>query len=142
MPGSPAIDRPRQRNARVSSSRLYWENPYGIWDAQGASIPAAVSVFPHDMYQAPRSWAERSYPNLIFCNEVDRGSHCAARQEPALFADEVRNALRTLPNQKPLSLQPPGSRNRSGSSMSSPRAGQLNLIADGYGWSRPQRGRR
>ena len=57
---------------------------------------AAVSVFPHEICKAPRSWAERAYPNLIYFNEVDRGNHFAAWQEPALFATEVRAAFRSL----------------------------------------------
>jgi hypothetical protein len=60
------------------------------------TIPAAVSVFPHDIYKAPRSWAERAYSNLIYFTEVDRGNHFAAWQEPTLFTSEVRAALRTL----------------------------------------------
>jgi hypothetical protein len=83
-------------NTGVSSARLYWENTVGFFDAKNVSIPAAVSVFPHEIYKAPRSWAERAYPNLIYFNEVDRGNHFAAWQEPTLFTDEVRAAFRTL----------------------------------------------
>jgi hypothetical protein len=60
------------------------------------AIPAAVSVFPKEIYKAPRSWAERAYPKLIYFNEVDRGCHFAAWQEPALFTTEVRAAFRSL----------------------------------------------
>jgi hypothetical protein len=83
-------------NTAVSSGRLYWESAYGFFDAKGVSIPAAVTVFPHELYQAPRSWAERSYPKLVYFNEVDRGNHFAAWQEPALFATELRAAFRSL----------------------------------------------
>jgi len=83
-------------NTGVSSARLYWENTVGFFDAKNVSIPAAVSVFPHEIYKAPRSWAERAYPNLIYFNEVDRGNHFAAWQEPALFSSEVRAAFRSL----------------------------------------------
>jgi pimeloyl-ACP methyl ester carboxylesterase len=83
-------------NTGVSSSRLYWESKLGFFDAKGVSIPAAVSVFPKELYQTPRSWAERAYPNLIYFNEVDRGGHFAAWQEPDLFADEVRAGFRPL----------------------------------------------
>jgi len=83
-------------NTGVSSARLYWENTVGFFDAKNVSIPAAVSVFPNEIYKAPRSWAERAYPNLIYFNEVDRGNHFAAWQEPALFAAEVRAAFRSL----------------------------------------------
>jgi pimeloyl-ACP methyl ester carboxylesterase len=83
-------------NTAVSSGRLYWENTYGFFDAKNVSIPAAVSVFAHEIYQAPRSWVERAYPKLVYFNEVDRGCHFAAWQEPVLFAAEVRAAFRSL----------------------------------------------
>ena len=59
-------------------------------------MPAAVTVFPRELYQAPRSWTERAYPNLIYFNEVDRGGHFAAWQEPQLFSEELRAAFRSL----------------------------------------------
>jgi len=83
-------------NTGVSSARLYHENAYGFFDAKGVSVPAAVTVFPKELYQAPRSWAERAYPNLIYYTEVDRGCHFAAWQEPQLFSEEVRGAFRSL----------------------------------------------
>jgi pimeloyl-ACP methyl ester carboxylesterase len=83
-------------NTGVSASRLYWEYKGGFWDAKGVSIPVAVSVFPHEAYQAPRSWVERAYPNLIYFNEVDRGGHFAAWEEPELFSREIRAAFRSL----------------------------------------------
>ncbi len=63
---------------------------------QNGSIPAAVSVFPDELYQAPRSWAERAYHNLIYYNELDRGGHFAAWEQPELFSSEVRAAFRSL----------------------------------------------
>jgi pimeloyl-ACP methyl ester carboxylesterase len=83
-------------NTGVSSGRLYWENNLGFFDVKGVSVPAAVSVFPRELYQAPRSWAEQAYPNLIYFNEVDKGNHFAAWQEPELFTTEVRAAFRPL----------------------------------------------
>jgi pimeloyl-ACP methyl ester carboxylesterase len=83
-------------NTGISSARLYWENKAGFFDVKGVSTPAAVSVFPHELYQAPRSWAENAYPNLIYFNEVDKGNHFAAWQEPQLFATEVRAGFRPL----------------------------------------------
>jgi pimeloyl-ACP methyl ester carboxylesterase len=83
-------------NTGISSGRLYWENKLGFFDVKGAKVPAAVSVFPRELYQAPRSWAEQAYPNLIYFNEVDRGNHFAAWQEPDLFTTEVRAAFRSL----------------------------------------------
>jgi len=65
-------------NTGVSSARLYWENKFDFFGVKNVSIPAAVSVFPHEIYKAPRSWAERAYPNLIYFNEVDKGNHFAA----------------------------------------------------------------
>ena len=83
-------------NTGISSARLYLENPFGFFDVKGVSIPTAVSVFPRELYQSPRSWAEAAYPNLIYFNEVDRGNHFAAWQEPQLFSEEVRAGLRSL----------------------------------------------
>jgi pimeloyl-ACP methyl ester carboxylesterase len=83
-------------NTGVSSGRLYWENNLGFFDVKGVSVPAAVSVFPRELYQAPRSWTEQAYPNLIYFNEVDKGNHFAAWQEPNLFTTEVRAAFRSL----------------------------------------------
>ena len=80
----------------VSASRLYWEYKGGFWDAKGVSIPVAVSVFPGEAYQAPRSWAERAYPQLIHYNEVERGGHFAAWEQPQLFAEELRAGFRSL----------------------------------------------
>jgi pimeloyl-ACP methyl ester carboxylesterase len=83
-------------NTGISSGRLYWENTLGFFDVKGATVPAAVSVFPRELYQAPRSWAEQAYPNLIYFNEVDEGNHFAAWQEPELFTQELRAAFRTV----------------------------------------------
>lgn len=83
-------------NTGVSSARLYWENKFDFFGVKNVSIPAAVTVFPNEIYKAPRSWAERAYSNLIYFNEVDRGNHFAAWQEPALYTEEVRAAFRTL----------------------------------------------
>jgi pimeloyl-ACP methyl ester carboxylesterase len=80
----------------ISSGRLYWENKLNFFDVKGATVPAAVTVFPNELYQAPRSWAEQAYPNLVYFNEVDRGNHFAAWQEPDLFTDELRNGFRSL----------------------------------------------
>jgi pimeloyl-ACP methyl ester carboxylesterase len=83
-------------NTGVSASRLYWEYKGGFFNTKGVSIPVAVSVFPGEQYQAPRSWAEKAYPNLIYFNEVDKGGHFAAWEEPQLFARELRAAFRSL----------------------------------------------
>jgi pimeloyl-ACP methyl ester carboxylesterase len=83
-------------NTGVSASRLYWEYRKGFFDAKGVSIPVAASVFPGEQYQAPRSWAERAYPNLIYYNQVSKGGHFAAWEQPQLFSDEVRAGFRPL----------------------------------------------
>jgi pimeloyl-ACP methyl ester carboxylesterase len=83
-------------NTGISSGRLYWENTLGFFDVKGVTVPAAVSVFPRELYRAPRSWTEKAYPNLVYFNEVERGNHFAAWQEPDLFTGEVRAAFRSL----------------------------------------------
>ena len=83
-------------NTGVSASRLYWEYKGGFFNAKGVKIPVAVTVFPSEQYRAPRSWAERAYPNLIYFNEVDKGGHFAAWEQPELFSAEVRAGFRPL----------------------------------------------
>jgi pimeloyl-ACP methyl ester carboxylesterase len=83
-------------NTGVSASRLYWEYKGGFFNAKGVSIPVAVTVFPGEQYEAPRSWTERAYPKLIYFNKVDKGGHFAAWEVPELFSAEVRAAFRSL----------------------------------------------
>ena len=83
-------------NTAISSARLYWENKFAFFDAKNVSIPVAVSVFPDELYQAPRSWAERAYPKLIYYNKLDKGGHFAAWEQPQLFSEEVRAGFRPL----------------------------------------------
>jgi pimeloyl-ACP methyl ester carboxylesterase len=83
-------------NTGVSASRLYWEYKGGFFNAKGVQIPVAVTVFPSEQYRAPRSWAERAYPNLIHFNEVDKGGHFAAWEQPELFCNELRAGFRSL----------------------------------------------
>jgi pimeloyl-ACP methyl ester carboxylesterase len=84
-------------NTGVSAARLYWENTAAFFDAKPITIPFAISVFPDELYQAPRSWAEQAYPdNLIHFNEVERGGHFAAWEQPELFCSEMRDAFRSL----------------------------------------------
>jgi pimeloyl-ACP methyl ester carboxylesterase len=83
-------------NTGVSASRLYWEYRGGFFNAKGVTIPVAVTVFPGEQYQAPRSWTERAYPNLIYYNQVDKGGHFAAWEQPQVFAEELRAAFRSL----------------------------------------------
>jgi hypothetical protein len=84
-------------NTGISSARLYHENALGFFDAKDvSSVPVALSVFPRELYQAPRSWTAQAYPKLIYYNVVDRGDHFAAWQERQLFSEELRAAFRSL----------------------------------------------
>jgi pimeloyl-ACP methyl ester carboxylesterase len=87
----------------TSAARMYWEGKRATAAAAAAgqkppevTLPVAFTVFPDEIYRAPRGWAERVYPNLIYFNEVDRGGHFAAWEEPELFTEEVRAAFRSL----------------------------------------------
>jgi pimeloyl-ACP methyl ester carboxylesterase len=83
-------------NSAVSSARLYWENNANNFNAVDISLPAAVTVFPGEIYQAPKSWVQRSYHNLIYYHQVNKGGHFAAWEEPQLFAEEMRAAFKSL----------------------------------------------
>lgn len=83
-------------NTGVSSARLYWENKFNFFAPKGVTIPVAVSAFPDELYQAPRSWAERAYPKLIYYNKLAKGGHFAAWEQPQLFSEEVRAGFRPL----------------------------------------------
>ncbi len=86
-------------NTFVSGARLYWEafeNKISFFGVKGVSVPVAVSVFPDELYPAPRSWAEQAYPKLIHYNKLPRGGHFAAWEQPKLFAEEVRAGFRSL----------------------------------------------
>jgi pimeloyl-ACP methyl ester carboxylesterase len=80
----------------VSSARLYWENKLAFFKPQGVTVPVAVSAFPDELYQAPRSWAERAFPRLVHYNRLEKGGHFAAWEQPDLFARELRAAFRSL----------------------------------------------
>jgi pimeloyl-ACP methyl ester carboxylesterase len=83
-------------NTGVSSGRLYWENKLSFFGVKHISIPVAVSVFPGEGYQAPRSWANQAYPKLIYYNKLDKGGHFAAWEQPDLFCAELRAAFKSL----------------------------------------------
>jgi pimeloyl-ACP methyl ester carboxylesterase len=80
----------------VSSARLYWESKLPFFTPKGISIPVAVSAFPDELYQAPRSWSARAYPHLLYYNKLEKGGHFAAWEQPALFTSELRAAFRSL----------------------------------------------
>jgi pimeloyl-ACP methyl ester carboxylesterase len=80
----------------VSSARLYWENKLPFFDVKNVKIPVAVSVFPDEIYAAPRSWTQRAYPKLIHYNRLAKGGHFAAWEQPAAFVNELRVGFRPL----------------------------------------------
>ncbi len=85
----------------ASAARSYWESGRSATLAAGqappaVSIPVGFTTFPGEIFQAPRSWVENAYPNLIYFNEVDKGGHFAAWEEPELFATEIRAASTSL----------------------------------------------
>ncbi|PWV51550.1 epoxide hydrolase family protein [Chitinophaga sp. S165] len=83
-------------NTGVSASRLYWENKLAYFSPKGITVPVAVSAFPDELYQCPRSWAEKAYPNLIFYNNPKAGGHFAAWEQPKYLSDDMRTAFRPL----------------------------------------------
>ncbi|WP_414474796.1 epoxide hydrolase family protein [Microvirga sp. M2] len=83
-------------NTAVSSARLYWENKLAFFAPKHITIPVAVSVFPDEIYAAPRSWAEQAFPKLIHYNRLDKGGHFAAWEQPDLFVQEVRASFKPL----------------------------------------------
>lgn len=83
-------------NTAISAARLYAANKFSFFVAKGVSVPVAASVFPDELYQAPRSWAERAYPNLIHYNRLDKGGHFAAWEQPQLLSEEIRAGFRSL----------------------------------------------
>ena len=87
-------------NTAISSAQLYWDNAHhptgGFFDPRGIKIPVAVSVFPDELYSAPRSWAESAYPKLIYYNRLSKGGHFAAWEQPELFSEEIRASFRSL----------------------------------------------
>jgi pimeloyl-ACP methyl ester carboxylesterase len=83
-------------NTAISSARLYWENKLAFFSPQGVAIPVAVSVYPTEIYTAPRSWVEKAYPKLIHYNKLPKGGHFAAWEQPAFFVSEMRASFKSL----------------------------------------------
>jgi pimeloyl-ACP methyl ester carboxylesterase len=87
-------------NTAISSARLYWDTRHnltgGFFDARGVKIPVAVSTFAEEIYQAPKSWAEKAYPKLIHYNSFPNGPHFAAWEQPELFVSEMRASFKSL----------------------------------------------
>jgi len=95
-------------NTAISGARLYWENKGASFFAvKGVTaVPVAVSVFPDELYPAPRSWAERAYPKLLYYNKLPKGGHFAAWEQPKLFVDEMRAAFKSLRGDKSTTSNP------------------------------------
>jgi len=83
-------------NTTISSARLYWESKLAFFAPKHLAIPVAVSAFPDELYQAPRSWTEQAYPKLIYYNKLDKGGHFAAWEQPELLTKELRAAFKSL----------------------------------------------
>ncbi len=83
-------------NTAISSARLYWESKLAFFAPKGITIPVGVSVFPDELYAAPKSWAEKAYPKLIHYNRLDKGGHFAAWEQPMALTSELRDTFKTL----------------------------------------------
>ncbi len=83
-------------NTAVSSARIYWENKFAFFAPKHVAIPVAVSAFPDEVCQTPRTWTERAYPKLIYYNRPEKGGHFPAWEQPQLFSEEVRTGFRSL----------------------------------------------
>ena len=83
-------------NTGVSSARLYWENKLAFFAPKNVQIPVAVSVYPDEIYAAPRSWVEKAFPKLIYFNKLPKGGHFAAWEQPAFFVSDVRAGFKSL----------------------------------------------
>jgi pimeloyl-ACP methyl ester carboxylesterase len=83
-------------NTAISSARLYWEYKGGFFDVRGITIPVAVSAFPDEIYQAPKSWSEKAYPKLIYYNRPPKGGHFAAWEQPQVFSEDLRLSFKSL----------------------------------------------
>ena len=83
-------------NTAISAARLYWESKLAFFDVKGVEIPVGVTVFPDELYPAPRSWAEKAYPKLIHYNRLPKGGHFAAWEQPQTLSEELRATFRSL----------------------------------------------
>lgn len=83
-------------NTAVSAGRLYWENKLPFFTPKGVKVPVAVSVFPDELYQTPRTWAEKAYTHLVHYNKVEKGGHFAAWEQPEILTKELRDGSRSL----------------------------------------------
>ena len=86
-------------NTAASSARIYWENKGSSFSGGKLTLPVAATVFPREIYRAPKSWAEQTYSNLIYWNEAQHGGHFAAFEQPDIFVEEMRSGFRKLREQ-------------------------------------------
>jgi len=82
----------------ISSARLYYEDKRAFFDIRGIQIPVAISAFPDEIYQAPRSWAEKAFPKLIHYNKLEKGGHFAAWEQPKVYTEEIRASFSSFRN--------------------------------------------
>ena len=83
-------------NSALSAARIYWENKTPFFAVKGVELPVGVSVFPDELFEAPHSWAQAAYPNLVHYNRLPRGGHFPSWEQPVFFTNEVRATFRTL----------------------------------------------
>jgi pimeloyl-ACP methyl ester carboxylesterase len=83
-------------NTGVSAARLYWENRLRFFVAKGVKVPVVASAFPDELYQAPKSWAEKAYANLVHYNKLPKGGHFAAWEQPTFLSEEMRAGFRSV----------------------------------------------
>ena len=83
-------------NSALSAARVYWENKTPFFAVKGVEVPAAVSVFPDELFEAPRSWSQAAYPKLVHYNRLPRGGHFPSWEQPVSFTNEVRAAFRAM----------------------------------------------
>src|SRR6185503_15094324 len=86
------------RDDVLDNATLFWEYKQGFFTAKGVKVPVAPSAFPDDLFQAPKSWAEKAYPKLIHYNKLPKGGHFAAWEQPEALAEELRDSFRSLRN--------------------------------------------
>ena len=100
-PSRCTISAKRPRFTAISSARLYWDTrhnlpPGGFFDVRGVKLPVGVSAFAEEIYQAPKSWAEKAYVKLVHYSNNPKGTHFAAWEQPALFVSDVRATFKSL----------------------------------------------
>jgi hypothetical protein len=83
-------------NTAVSGLGIYWENKYDFFSAQGVNVPAVISVFSGRNHPGSPSWTEKAYPNLVYYKKHNKGGHFAAREQPELLVNDIREGFKSL----------------------------------------------